>query len=326
MNFRKLIYIAALILAVVSCSKDEETEATPGLNGTLSIVGLPEFMSPGATFTLHPKGAVHPDGKELNYSWKVSPSMSKYDTTEVFTHTFSDTLQTYTVYCNAYASGYSGLSANIKTTVVAPGYNGSIKGIDYKSIADDSVYVRHMPYYYKSIGTQTWTLNNMAVRSGVPFRNAEVMSEVFGRYYNFDQAKAACDSLDTANGNWELPTREEWQILSEHISSEFSNTYGKTLSAAMMADASFNGVTFWEYWPQIGDIKNGSGFSAISTGYANIQANRFKGEFEYAIFWTSDQVSETEAYYTYLICDQPGMFTSVGNKASFGASVRCIRK
>ena len=88
MNFRKLIYIAALVLAVVSCSKDEETEATPGLNGTLSIVGLPEFMSPGATFTLHPKGAVHPDGKELNYSWKVSPSMSKYDTTEVFTHTF----------------------------------------------------------------------------------------------------------------------------------------------------------------------------------------------------------------------------------------------
>ena len=50
------------------------------------------------------------------------------------------------------------------------------------------------------------------------------------------------------------------------------------------------------------------------------------GNFEYAVFWTSDQATETEAYYKYLICDQPGIFTSKGNKKSFGAAVRCIRE
>ena len=345
MEFRKLLYITALILAVCSCKKDEETATTPGLNGTLKIVGLPEFISPEESITLSPEGAVHPDGEKLGYYWKVTPGMSKYDTTRYtngldkpddsgkpsdgsFTYTFSDTLRTYSVYGYAYAKGYSGLSSVSYTTVVKPGHDGSIQGIGYDKIADGSLYVRHMPYYYKEIGKQTWTLNNMAVRSGLPFKNAEVMSEVFGRFYSFDEAIAACDSLDTETQNWKLPSIKDWETLEAYISGETgeSKPYGKSIAAAMMADATFNGTELWEYWPAVGDITNSSGFSAIPTGYANISAGNFDGNFEYAVFWTSDQATETEAYYKYLICDQPGIFTSKGNKKSFGAAVRCIRE
>ncbi len=324
MNFRKLIYISALILAAIACKKEEETPTIPSLNGTLLIEGLPEFISPGESVTLTPKGAVHPEGKEINYTWKVSPSMPTYDSLRVFEHTFSDTLRTYTVYCSAYAEGYSSLSAVTYTTAVAPGPNGSIQGIRYKDIAEDTVYVRHMPYYYKTIGTQTWTLNNMAVRSGVPFRDADLMSEVFGRYYNFAEAKAACDSLDTDSQDWELPGIADWDALESYISG--NPAYGLTITAAMTAPATFNGTDMYEYWPVVGDITNGSGFSALTSGYANTVAKSFRGEQEYAVFWTADEASENEGYYKYLIMDQPGLFTGKGDKASFGASVRCIRK
>lgn len=326
MNFRKLIYISAVILAAIACKKDEETTTTPSLNGNLQIMGLPEFISPGALVTLTNKGAEHPDGEKIGYAWKVSPSMTKYDTIDVFHHKFADTLQTYSVYCSAYASGYSSLSTVTYTTAVAPGYNGSIQGIRYNKIAADSLYVNNMQHYYKTIGTQTWTLNNIAVSGGVPFRNSELMAEIFGRYYNFESAKAACNALDTETQNWELPTREDWNTLEAYITGNTNETYGKTITAAMFAPVTFNSGVMYDYWPIVGDITNGSGFSAIPVGYANTTAKSFKGYKEYATFWTSDEATETEAYYTYLICDQPGLFTSKGDKASFGASVRCIRK
>lgn len=325
MNFRKLFYIVALILAVISCKKEDEYQTSPSLNGSIRIIGLPEFISPGESVTLTATGVSHPEGEELGYYWKVSPSQTSYDTLDVFEHTFSDTLRTYTVYCYAFAKGYSNLSGISYTTIVRPGYNGSIKGIPYNRIADDSVYVRHMPYYYKKIGEQTWTLNNMAVRSGIPFRNAEVMSEVFGRFYDFEEAKAACDSLSKASGqNWVLPSRADWDVLESYISGK--KDLGKSIAAAMTVNASFNGSDMWEYWPSVGDITNGSGFSAIPVGYSNVSAKSFDGSYEYSVFWTSDEATETEAYYKYIICDQPDLFTSKGNKKSFGASVRCIRK
>lgn len=328
MNFRKLLYAAALVLSIAACKKEQETETTPSLDGYLKIHGLPEFIRPGEKVILKASGVEHPEGKAITYHWKVTPSQTEYTEAEVFEHTFSDTLRTYTVNCYVAAEGYSNSYASSYATAVAPGYNGSITGISYNKIADDSLFVRHMPVYYKTIGSQTWTINNLGLRSGKPFRNADVMSEVFGRYYDFNQAKAVCDSLDRDGQNWELPSMEDWAILEAEISAKTGEglKYGKTLSAAMIVDAVFNGNKFWEYWPAIGEMTNASGFSAISTGYANILAGSYEGEFEYAAFWTSDQASSTEGYYKYMICDQNGLFNGKGNKESFGASVRCIRK
>ena len=328
MNFRKLLYLAAAVIASAACSKEEETEITPSLNGVLRIHGLPEFIMPGEKLKLTASGVEHPDGKSLTYHWKVTPSQTEYTETVEFEHIFSDTLKTYTVNCYVSADGYSNSSAQSYTTAVAPGYNGSITGISYNRIADDSLFIRHMPVYYKTIGNQTWTLNNLGLRSGKPFRNSEVMSEVFGRYYNFSEAKAVCDSLDKDGMNWEVPSMEDWAILEAEISAKTGNDseYGKTLSAAMMVKAAFNGKPMWEYWPVIGEITNASDFSAITTGYANITAGSFQGEFEYSTFWTSDEANSVDGYYKYMICDQNGLFTGRGDKESFGASVRCIRK
>lgn len=339
MKFHRLFYIGAMLLALTSCKKDEDTSVTPSLNGALRIEGLKEFIKPEQTLTMKPVGASHPDGKELGYAWKVSPDMEKYDTTRytnglnkdgkesdgTFIHKFSDELKTYTVYCMAFASGYSALSTVGYTTVVEGGKDGSIKGIDFPT---ESITSTDGTYYYKTIGTQTWMVNNVCeTAKGAPFRNAEAMSDVFGRYYTYDEAVKVCEALEGGN-KWELPSKEDWEILEGYIKSDIIDDNTKSVAAALMADATFNGTEMWEFWPEVGDITNASGFSAIPAGYANIAAKDFTGAYEYSVFWTATEnpSDSNQAYCRYIFCDQPDTFCGSADKKSFGASVRCIKK
>lgn len=322
MSFRKLILILSAFAALsISCKKDDdESKAKPTLDGTLVIEGVPEFINPGQKYTLVAKGVEHPDGDELNYYWRISPSQTKYDTTYTvasYPHTFSDTLQTYTVYCYAYAEGYSNSSAFVYTTTMKGGRNGSITGIEFPSEMVNDQFVA-------TIGTQTWTTNNLSENAfGEGFRNSEVMSTVFGRYYNYEDAVKACEALGTG---WTLPTLEDWNVLEEYVKANMGGS--KSMASALMGDASLNGEIMWEYWPAVGDITNSSGFSAIPVGYANLVSNIFTGSYKYSTFWTATslETDDAMAYYKYLIYNQPDVYTGTADKESFGASVRCIRK
>ena len=230
-------------------------------------------------------------------------------------------------YCYAYDidGDYANVSAVSYTTAVASGYNGSIQKYDFKNYAADSIQVNNRQYYIKEIGEQTWTLNNMAEGDGLAFRNAEIMSDIFGRYYSYEQAKYACNALGEG---WVLPTLEDWNTLEEYLTSQTGDgkEYGKSQMAAIMADSEFNGTAMCEYWPVIGDFTNASGFTAIPVGYANVLSQTFDGVYEYSTFWTATETNESEAYYKYTICDQAEIQTGIGAKSSFGASVRCIFK
>lgn len=327
MNIRKLIIAASLILAAIACKKEEESTVLPGLDGTLSIKGLPEFVSPGSSYELTPQGAIHPDGGELGYYWKISPTKPEACTTKVYTAAFSDTLQTCTVYCYAFAEGYSGSSVANYVTVVKGGKDGSIKGI---SFPESSFSTEDATYYYQQIGSQIWTLNNTAEKAyGKPYRNAEIMSDVLGRYYSYEDAVAVCQSLSSEGKTWALPTLEEWKSMSDHVSSTLSDNpdAGKSLAAALMADATFNTMTMWKYRPKVGDITNSSGFSAIPSGYTNLLGTSFDGVYEYATFWTATEGEKSsEAYCAYLFFEEPELSFGARDKKSFGASVRCIQK
>ena len=327
MNFRKLIITSFVCLASFACKKEEEGTVMPSLDGYLTIKGLPEFVAPNSSIELSPDGAIHPDGKELGYYWKLSPTKPAACTTKVYTAEFSDTLQTCLVYCYAYATGYSGMSASSYVSVVKSGKDGSIQGIDYPA---DYVTGENSTYYYKQIGSQTWTINNIAEkRGGKAYKNAEIMSDILGRYYSYEQAKAVCESLSTANQTWALPSLDDWKALESHVNATLASdsNAGKSLAAALMADATFNTVTMWKYRPKVGDITNSSGFSALPTGYTNLKTSAFMGIYEYATFWTSTETDNPdEAYSVYLYFEEPGLFTRKADKESFGASVRCILK
>ena len=141
MNFRKLIFAALLFSAAVSCKDDDEGTVKPSLDGSLSIAGLQEYVIPGQTLQLTPKGATHPDGKDLTYYWKVSPTAPTACTTDVFNITFTDTLQTCTIYCSAIADGYSSLSASSLVTVVKGGKDAGDAAVEECGISNETCHL-----------------------------------------------------------------------------------------------------------------------------------------------------------------------------------------
>lgn len=348
MNISRLtsiIIIAASVLAALSCKKDEEeTEVLPSLEGTLSF-HAPQFIEPGQTLTMTPKGLVHPDDKGIGYYWKVSPAMSSSDTTRLenglspegqesdgaFTYKFPDSLAVYTVTCYAFAEDYTGSSASRYVTTVKPGLDGSLTDTGI-SAADQHVTVDGQNYYYTKIGDLDWFRNNIGVRKGgASYGNADIMTDVFGRYYNHEDAMNACPE------GWRLPTEADWLSLGAALGAA-ADQYGvvKGVAAKLMADAKFNEVTMWDYWPAVGTITNESRFSAVPAGFMNLGSRTETGEYpesasygvyEYAAFWTADSVDGEEgmAYYRYITGSEPDLFITKGDKANFGASVRCVR-
>lgn len=339
-----LILSAALLSIAASCDKEEEATVSPSLEGALSFYA-PSFIEPGQTLTMTPKGIEHPEGKEVGYYWKVSPSMKDNDTTRLenglapdgkesdgtLVYTFPDSLAVYTVTCYAFADGYTGSSSKKYVTTVQPGLNGSLTNIGIEA-TDPHITFEGQNYYYTKIGNLEWMRNSIGARTGgAPYGNVEIMSDVFGRFYNYDDAMNACPT------GWRLPSEEDWLTLGAATGAD-TERFGviSGVASKLMADAYFNGIKMWDYWPAVGTITNESGFSAVPAGYVNLGQKSESGEYpeavsngvyEYAVFWTSEQVDEEQgmAYYRYLIANQPDMFISKGDKANFGASVRCVR-
>lgn len=358
MSLRKLnslLLAGVLALSTASCSDDDETTTTPSLDGYLTF-SVPAYVKPNARITMTPHGVEHPDGKEIGYYWKVTPTMTKSDTTRYengldkygnpsdgsFTHTFSDTLKTYTVSAYAYAKGYTLKSREASCTVVSGGINESITNL---GIDDSTPYetIDGQTYYYTTVGDTDWMIQNLAdTGAGTSYHNCVAMSDVFGRFYSYEEALTICPE------GWTLPSEKDWVALAmaagaEGEIAEYSNISG--VAASLMGNAYFNDTRLWDYWPEVGDITNESRISMIPAGYAMLGEKNndakvdefyeysypnaiFKGYLEYATFWTADMVEDEEgmAYYRYLIATQPDLMIGKVDAKSFGAAVRCIRK
>ena len=342
-KFISLFIIAASVMAAVSCKKDDDSTALPSLGGALSFYA-PLFIEPGQTLTMTPSGVEHPENEGLGYYWSVSPVMDSADTTRLenglspeglesdgsFTFTFPDSLAVYTVRAYAFAEGYTGKSAERLVTTVKPGLDGSLTNTGIVA-SDAHITVDGQDYYYCQIGGLEWFRNNVATTNGgAPYSNAEIMTNVFGRFYNYEDALNACPE------GWRLPTEEDWLALGAAMGTT-AEKYGtiRGVAAGLMADSQFNGITMWDYWPEVGTLTNSSKFSAVPAGYMNLgqevdgaypEADS-NGVYEYATFWTADSVDgdDTMAYYRYIVDNQPDLFITKGDKKNFGASVRCVR-
>ena len=102
------------------------------------------------------------------------------------------------------------------------------------------------------------------------------------------------------------------------------------VSGDLMVDAKFFGTRMWEYWPNYVTITNKYLFNALSFGYAKHYDDgdpRFEHPNEYAVFWTADEDENdsSKAWLRYFHYKQSDVMTTVADKGTFLASVRCVR-
>lgn len=359
----KVKYLAILIasILIIGCKKNTTEEVIPTIPGNLTFQAA-EFANPGTILRITPKGMKDGEDYKVTYYWKVNPDMKKSDTTRfsngldkngnpsdgTFEYQLKDSLGTVSIYCYAAAENYSNSSYYTYTTIVKPGVGGSITNNDIQE-SDPKV---ENKYYTKVIGNKTWFRNNLHESSkdskgiGTPFRNAAAMSDIFGRFYTYEEALTACPA------GWRLPTEEDWLDLAKYLGADantqkYSDIKINGIAAKLMADASFNSNSLWTYWPQVGSITNESELSFLPCGYANMGARSenseikygkeqyypesvFDGIYEYAVFWTADAVAAQEngrpqAYYRYVYGKESALKIGVADQKFFGANVRCVK-
>lgn len=359
-SIRYIIIAALAALAVAACKKDEETESLPSLTGRVTITAEPFVLKGGELPVTLSKLPEHPEGKGIGVYLKLS-SEETSDTLKkendpalalpvdhIFT--FPDELGTYTITGTAFASGYYSTNTSIYVTTVDP--VESLIGMGFSETDRTVTDPRDgKEYRITTIGNLDWFRENLAWKGsgenpvGLPYANAEAMTDVFGRYYTWSEAAGVASDGESAGEpacpeGWRLPTEDDWldlgrALASESEGSEFEAGSGmEGIAGKMMVEACFNSEDneMWEYWPDV-KITNSSGLSVIPCGFANVSEStggpvgNFDTAYLYAAFWTATESLENpdQAYFRYIYWDADVLQSGLGAKESFAATVRCVR-
>ena len=312
------------LLGMVSC-KDDKTENFEYLTGEPEF-SMPVYGVAGDTFNFTAKGVTADDGSKVGYYWYNTPYRSTKDTTNTYSITLTDTLCTVTVYCVAFADGYYNSSASHSIIILKPGREGgSLSGltpVEGRDFMFTDARDGH-EYLCTTIGNKDWFRENLAYKgSGIPMAECEAASDVFGRFYTWNEAVSGCPS------GWRLSTLDDWADAAAATLGSKPDPKERYYSAAgaFMGDLYLNGIKMWEYWPDV-KITDRLGLSMIPLGFANKMEGKseFKSTQDYAAFWTADEKDAEQAYYRYFYDESPDLFIGSTSKSSFAANVRCVR-
>lgn len=341
MNFRRympLMVLALASLAIAGC-KDKEEATKEYLEGIIEL-GMPRYVGQGFVkqFKIDTLATIKaPDGSGVGYYFR-NPVTDKSDTVMlnngVYAPAYPDGVYTFNVgdevgdgYLTLVAfstSDYYTTSGKADYTVVNPAMDGtgSLTGFDRTEEETQFTDDRDgRKYWSKDFDGTQWMTQNLGWRGvGAPFYNSEVMANVLGQYYTWEDAQSACPD------GWRLPTDEEVKDLAAKFGATEDDNGGlRGVAGAFMADLYFNGASLWPYWPNI-TITNESSMYMIPTGYAVVGDGRYEfSKMEsYSLFWTSSE-KNGRGVYRYLYEDQDVLMEGLGSKDSFAAPVRCIK-
>jgi uncharacterized protein (TIGR02145 family) len=193
-------------------------------------------------------------------------------------------------------------------------------------------------YVYKTIGTQTWMIENLAFipsvspssdgsdsvsfyyvngYEGSAVQEAKATSnyKTYGVLYNFEAAKAACPP------GWHLPGDEEWKTLEKQLGMSStdadaiqwrnSGSVGKKLKSG-------------SGWINNGNGNNSSGFTALPGGDRYNLGGFLEDLGTLALFWTSSNGFNRRVWYRCLDSNFDGVFRLSSDRTP-GFSVRCLK-
>ena len=210
MKFWKISFLlASAAVMTLSCKKDDDEVNVKYMEGSINL-DVPAFVLPGysQTFPLDDLMTVtRDDGGEVGY-YVTDPFTEDKDTLRtsegqvlkdeyVLTVADDAELGDYTLTVTSYGGGYVGRTGTADFTVVRPGLNGesSLTGFDIQP-SDLTFYDARdgRNYYYTILDDTRWMRQNLAWEgAGQPCGNSDAMSDIFGRYYTWEEAEAgAC--------------------------------------------------------------------------------------------------------------------------------------
>ena len=305
--------LAAAILALPACKKEDSGDSTPSLSG-LALDEVVPYVLTGDKVTIQAnvrniavsKGSL-PGG--IGLSWQVNSAKRDTLTLDInksnpaFTYQV-DTLGSYDITCIAFAgSGYYSASAVASFRAIDP--QTALKGLSGE--ADTTV--GDIKVRTAEINGATWMAQNYySQNAGLDYKNASAVTSVLGRLYTWEEAKNACPA------GWHLPSAAEWDALG-------------TQAAPLMAGASFLDERMWKLTNgQV--ITNALGFNAIPVGMADLTSSmdKFRGYGQYAIFWTASAGTDADlAQYRYIRYDEEEVKKGEGHISSLALSVRCVK-
>ena len=338
MNIKSFLLVAtALIVSLAACKKKEEETTYLSFQGSVEFT-LPSFARVGNKITVTPSELPTRASTDSNPDlpgcyWYIS-EFNLRDTVRhegdpdslplSFTFEVPDSLQTFTVLCGVFADGYTGTSTSLSCVAVrTEGPHRSLQGVDLpKSAFTDTRDFR--VYHYTKVGGLDWMAENLAwPKAGFSYFDSDILDDLFGRYYTWNEARTSCP-----NG-WRLPTNQEFLAFNNAFVSEPETTALATFqhgAGAHMANGYFNGIRMWDYWPDV-TAKNISGFSLIPLGYLSIQdaSHNHRDVLSYCLFWTADEVNEDQAWFRSVYMKYDTIGCEAGYKDYMAMSVRCVR-
>lgn len=181
-------------------------------------------------------------------------------------------------------------------------------------------------YHQVVIGEQIWLKENLKsthysdgtpIPDVVAYNNTESIADIFGRLYVWDAAMRD-STIEGAQGacpcGWHVPSDDEWKELEDYLG-------GADVAGGKMKESSLN------YWlPPNTGADNSSSFTAVPAGEYDAYYNphQFNLMHEYAVFWTSTEVSASKARERYLSYNDAKSSTYDWYKV-MKYSIRCIK-
>ena len=326
-----VVLLCGAALLSQACKKKGDPEYK-SLSGSINLT-MPQYVLAGYTKTFMIDTLMtlsRSDGGKIGYYF-TDPDTGKADTLvnasgEILHHTFTvtvpDKLATQVLRLTGFVGAddlYYSFTESCTYTIVRPGFSKETSITNYTVTDFPATDGRDgRKYYTVYLGKLEWMRQNLAWEgAGVPYKDCAAMTDIFGRYYTWEEAQTACPD------GWRLPTDAEWTALSEGAEA------GKDipgLAGKVMADLYFNGTKMWEYWREV-KITDELLLSAMPTGYGLKDGDGFgfDGLYSYASFWTSDEV-DGKGVCRYIFHNKDIVYRGLLSKTDFAASVRCVRE
>jgi len=313
--------LAATAVLGIGCKKTTTTKVTPSMGG-LGISEPYMFVHVGETQSLSVfvddmYTSDNSDPGTLGVYWTVNNWQRDTTTRDVEKsnpefHVVADVEGKYTVTASVFALNQKYYNASVSTTFQAIYPETALTGMEgvqeAVKVGDDEV----MLYVTPKIGNHIWLGENLFTRGkGIPYQRCDVVAELFGHYYTWQEAQTVCPE------GWRLPTADE-----------FDQDLGSN-AGSLMVDAAFQKVKMWPYWPDV-VITNQHLFNALPVGYMDLSTtNEIYGYKEYACWWTADSVTDHDVemgVYRYIYAEEPEVKKGKGSKDTLLLSVRCVKE